>query len=210
MKYLLTAITAGLLLAACSAPPETGKTASQSANKENVKMTENKTPLETQRAILTGVLEMMETSSSIKDFTRERLEQVFGMRMIARENEVESYFFSKELTDNWWWGIDKSKGPVEKQDGLELFFEPTEQFRSNHEPNENPDIGEICGMGFDEFVQKAEKLGFTQEPNIVQDGMQMGVYLNKGDLQVKVLPLYYYSANDPTEQRICIRMIQIG
>ena len=170
-------------------------------------MTENKTPLETQRALLTGVLEMMETSSSIKDFTRERLEQVFGVRMIARENEADSYYFFKQLSANWEWSLNKSKDSVEKLDGVRLSFNLTNE---SIDGRENSNIEEICGMGFDEFVQKAEKLGFTQKPNIVQDGMQMGVYLNKGDLQVKVLPLYYYSANNPTEQRICIRTIRIG
>lgn len=177
MKYQLTTITAALLLAACSSPPETGRTDSQPANpanKETVKMSENKTPLEAQRALLTNVLEMMKTSESIKDFTRERLEQVFSVKMIPHENELDSYVFSKELTKNWWWGLNKSRDSVEKLDGFQLFFEPTEQFRSSHEPNENPNIGEICGMDYDEFVQKAEKLGFTQKPVIVQDGMQMG------------------------------------
>ncbi|OSI17941.1 hypothetical protein BWD09_04090 [Neisseria dentiae] len=207
MKPQLTTITATLLLAACSAPPETGRADSQPANKETVKMSENKTPPTTQREILERMLEMMKTSESIKDFTRERLEQVFGIKMRPHESDADSYVFSKQLTDNWWWEIEKYEDQVEKLDGFRFSF--IEAFHNNHKDNEKPDFTEICDMDFDEFVQKVEKLGFTQKPVIVQDGMQMGVYLNKEDLQIEAAPWYYYPKNNPTEKRACIRKISI-
>lgn len=207
MKYRLTVITAALLLAACSIPPESGKTVSQPSNKETVKMSENKTPPEMQREVLTNLLEMMASSQSIKDFTVEHIEQNFGVKMIADESEKDSYYFFKELSTNWEWSLDKSKDPIEKQDGLRLSFNSINDDIDNYE---SLYIEEICGMDFDEFVQKAEKMGFTQEPNIVQDGMQMGVYLDKENLQVKVLPLYYNPKNNPDEQKACIRMILVG
>lgn len=170
-------------------------------------MSENKTPPEMQREILTNLLEMMASSQSIKDFTVEHIEQAFGVKMRADESETDSYYFFKELSNNWEWSLDKSKDPIEKQDGLRLSFN---SINDSIDGQESHYIEEICGMGFDEFVQKAEKLGFIQEPDIVQDGMQAGVYLTKGNLQVNALHLFYHPKNNPNEKKACIRMILVG
>ncbi len=213
MKYLLTAITAGLLLTACSLPPEKSKASQESVNKEKNTMSEYKTtPPKTQKEILERMLEIMRTSKSIKDFSRERLEQVFGAKMLPRTDDAAGYDFFGPLSDNWRWSFHKYKDPIEGQDGFELSFNPITSYHKTDKAQGEPNIAEICKMDFNEFVRKAEEMGFAQEPNIVQDGMQMGVYLNKDDLQVKAIPNYYYPEDEsnPTEKKACIKMILVG
>ncbi|WP_373745688.1 hypothetical protein [Neisseria dentiae] len=213
MKPRLTTITAALLLAACSAPPETVNKHPQPVKKETKTMPETKTTPQTQREILTRILEMMAASQSVKDFSRERLEQTFGVKMLHHEDEDDDdlYFFAN-LSKNWNWHMNKYKDPIEGQDGVDFSFNPTAEYNATHKVNEEPNITEICDMDYDEFVKKAEALGFTQTPNIVQDGMQMGVYLNRTDLQVKVIPNYDYpeGASDAAEKKACVRRILVG
>ncbi|WP_373745687.1 hypothetical protein [Neisseria dentiae] len=213
MKYQFTAIaTAALLLAACSAPPETVNNHPQPVKKETKTMPETKTTPQTQREILTRILEMMAASQSIKDFSLERLEQTFSMKTKRSEedDDDDGYFFAN-LSKNWDWYMSKSKDS-ERLEGVNFSFEPTAKYRDTHKVNEEPNITEICDMDYDEFVKKAEALGFTQTPNIVQDGMQMGVYLRRNKLRIIVIPNYAYPESNPdaTEKKACVRMILIG
>ncbi|OSI17943.1 hypothetical protein BWD09_04100 [Neisseria dentiae] len=174
MKYRLTTITAALLLAACSAPPEKVNNHPQPVKKETKTMPETKTTPQTQWEILTRILEMMASAQSDKDFSIERLEQTFGVKMKRSEKDDDDGSFFTNLSKNWDWYMDKYKDPIEGQDGVDFSFEPTAEYRDTHKVSEEPNITEICDMDYDEFVRKAETLGFTQTPNIVQDGMQRG------------------------------------
>ncbi|WP_373700435.1 hypothetical protein [Neisseria dentiae] len=163
MKPRLTTITATLLLAACSAPPETGRADSQPANKETVKMSENKTPPTTQREILERMLEMMKTSESIKDFTRERLEQVFGIKMKSHEDAADSYYFFSPLEKNWEWSLNKYKTIMEKQDTFRLSFNLTDADSKNYTTSKIIDITKFCEIDFYDFVKKSEAIGFISD-----------------------------------------------
>ncbi|WP_373745682.1 hypothetical protein [Neisseria dentiae] len=211
MKPRLTTITAALLLAACSAPPEKVNNHPQPVKKETKTMPETKTTPQTQREILTRILEMMAASQSVKDFSIERLEQTFGVKMLRHEDDDDDGYFFANLSKNWDWQMTKSKDS-ERLEGVRFSFNPTDEYDATHKVNEEPDITEICDMDYDEFVRKAEALGFTQKPNIIQDGMQVGVYLRRNDLKVEALHKFGYpsGSSNPTERKACVRMILIG
>ena len=129
-----------------------------------------------QRQVLTRLLELMKTSNSVKDFTPERLNEVFKAPFLF--DKYGEYQFHETSTKNWFYVLEISK------DGhFRLSFNPKKSLLKR------PDMTEICEMDADEFVEKAVSAGVTAYP-AYESGFvarQTGYVLTKDKLKINMI-----------------------
>lgn len=198
MKTKPLIASACLLLAACTATAQPTKPFMQSQKETRNMNSKNIHPKMTQGQVLTRVLELMKTSTSVKDFTPERLNEVFKVPFSF--DKYGEYQFHETITKNWFYVLEISK------DGhFRLSFNPKNSLLKR------PDMTEICEMDADEFVEKAVSAGFTAHP-AYESGFvarQTGYVLTKDKLKINMIGKKEYipSKERPNPKRCVERII---
>lgn len=203
MKYRLTVMTAVLLLAACSVS-QAGKPDSLTIRKENKTMSNTEiNPKLTPKQLLTKLLILLEISESVDDFTPERLEEVFGVPVVMDKEEKDSYSFHEMVTKNWSNSISVNTN-VSGIRQLILSFDWQGDNSIIH-----PEMTEVCQMKFDEFIQKAEAIGFSAKPVYAKGNVFRGGALSNGKLRIRIRTAAEHPWDERGRGKSCIDSLRI-
>ena len=194
-----------LLLTACFTSEASNDTTSKTINKERNVMTKSEEikPHFTPKQFLLKMLEMMTVSNSTADFTRERLEKVFGVQL--KPTNAGGLIFSEKVSKKWTQEFEKYKVPMSESYSFSLAFHPTE---------DTPEIverGELCEMTYEEFIGRAVMAGFIATP-IYHAGTTVitNVHFKKNDLNINVgFSREYKRTKERPNPRLCIDLITI-
>ena len=152
--YVSLFFTLFLVAATTQAAPK--KTVKQKGIEKTMKQEEDiPKPILGQRKMMEKLLEMIKTSNSIKDFTPERLGQVFGVLI---EKGRRGHGYDEQLTNNWWQGFaiyPDVNNPRNMQFQIGVRPDSSVLFK-------DPIIDEVCDMDYKEFVRNLVDLGFPK------------------------------------------------
>ena len=143
-----------LFLAVTTTQAAPKKTVKQKGIEKTMKQEEDiPKPILGQRKMMEKLLEMIKTSNSIKDFTPERLGQVFGVPI---EKGSSGYGYGEQLTKDWRQGfaISEIETPRHMRFEIGVYPDSSALFK-------NLDIGETCEMNYNEFINRVVELGFS-------------------------------------------------
>lgn len=203
MKYrlTLTAITATLLLAACSASAGTNRPKLQPARKENKTMSNTEIkPKLTPKQLLTRLLTLLETSESVDEFTPKRLEEVFGVPIFKYGKN--SYGYGEQVTKGWNHGFSVDENSSGNKQ-LDL------SFNSEDDSIAHPEMTEVCEMKFDEFIDKAKAVGFSAKPVYVKGNVFRGGELSNGKLRIEIRTAAEHPWDERGQGKSCIESLRV-
>ncbi|MDV2453543.1 hypothetical protein [Xanthomonas hortorum] len=178
----LCALLATLALGACAHTGATPGTAT--VTKTSAMSSSSPAPVPpgkpTAEDLLGLLLALVKGSHTISDFTRERLSSAMGQVVQLVKNDKRRYRAFGPLSKEWSYGfgVDETK-----LDGrwFEFRFDRNVALAS-------PTMTEICRLDFDHFTQQLERMGFTRERNIVEDGRWMSDFFTRPGMRIEVFP----------------------
>ena len=200
--YFLSAMLVAGLTACASSTAQS----SQSTVKERTPMTtttpSNETatssnainPQLTPEQMLTGVLELIKTSNSIKDFTPEKLKSTFGVDKLWVKDEG-NYGFGERVNQNWGQSFS-----IYNKESFTLDFLPVDE-------EANTDMTSLCVIDFEGFIKKMKDMGFSSEPYHAEHGRFISYRLSNGKLNVEVYPRGESNSN---AGHYCVQMINVA
>lgn len=204
MKYRLTAIAAALLLAACSSVSQAGKSDNPTIRKENKTMSDTEiNPKLTPKKLLTRLLTLLETSESVDDFTPKRLEEIFGVPVQMDKEDKDRHEFHEKVTKNW--GYRFSVGT--NISGIKLFILSFNWL--GDKSIAHPEMTEVCEMKFDEFIEKAEAIGFSAKPVYAKGNVFRGGTLSNGKLLIQIRTAAEHPWDERGRGKSCIESLRI-
>ena len=222
MFRLLLSTLICTILTAC-APSETQQALSSTVEKEKTKIDttevftsppakKEKDPMEAYRQklnpnvkltpeqLLLKTLKLMHETKSVDELTPERLEEIYGIST-KPTNDHGSYGFTEDISKNWWQRIEFVKNII----GGKYF-----SIEFNHDPNISVNTFPECNITFEDFLSRAEKLGFTVQHQLRYGAVYEFTRLNNGYLHVQVVPLRREVGDEPQEGELnCIGMINL-
>ena len=222
MFRLLLSTLICTILTAC-APSETQQALSSTVEKEKTKIgttevftsppaKKEKDPMEAYRQklnpnvkltpeqLLLKTLKLMHETKSVDELTPERLEEIYGIST-KPTNDHGSYGFTEDISKNWWQRIEFVKNII----GGKYF-----SIEFNHDPNISVNTFPECNITFEDFLSRAEKLGFTVQHQLRYGAVYEFTRLNNGYLHVQVVPLRREVGDEPQEGELnCIGMINL-
>lgn len=203
----LSALLASLTLNACadtSATPAAGVIQEISAMRSpagQVHADPSNSGPRTAQDVLQRVLELIRTSASIASFTAGHVSQAMGQQMKHRDDGSGRFGASGEVTRDWNYvfGVNKTEA---KGAWFELLFVPDP-------PDASPSMSDVCQIDFEAFATHLEKMGFTRQRNLVEDGRWMSEILQRPGMRVELFPRG--EADLPLERTAhqCVEWIQI-
>ena len=210
--YVSLFFTLFLVAATTQAAPK--KTVKQKGIEKTMKQEEDiPKPILGQRKMMEKLLEMIKTSNSIKDFTPERLGQVFGVPI---EKGSSGYGYGEQLTKDWRQGfaISEIETPRHMRFEIGVYPDSSALFK-------NPVINEVCDMGYQEFIRHLVELGFPKrllnnKPREAisddnwRDHPARTIFLDHGGLSLVISRRTKYGLNDFTSDIYCIDTIWIS
>jgi len=110
--------------------------------------------------VLRKLLELIQTSQTIADFTPERLQGIEGGVVKYWKH---GYGIAAELTPQWIYVLEVRKTT------LGTFA----TFRFARDPSSSPTMADICQLDFDGFVAELETLGYDHKPDYAQPPVPM-------------------------------------
>ncbi len=221
MFRLLLSTLICTILTAC-APSETQQALSSTIEKEKTKIdtTEvftsppakrEKDPIEARRQklnpnvkltpeqLLLKTLKLMHETKSVDELTPERLEEIYGVS-VKKLSETRLYGLLEDISDSWWQEFSIVKSLSSKYFSIEF----------NHDPNISVNTFPECNITFEDFLSRAEKLGFTVQHQLRYGAVYEFTRLNNGYLHVQVVPLRREVGDEPREGELnCIGMINL-
>ena len=223
MFRLLFSVIIYTILTAC-APSETQHTLTPPAQKEKEPMStqidtaqifappakKEKDPMEaylqklnpdvklTPEQLLLKTLKLMQETKSVDELTPEKLEEIYGVSF-QRESETK-YGFYEKISKDWEHYIE-----VISEIGVSrLSIDSTTELDAR--VGTFPD----CNITFEDFLSRAEKLGFTVQHQLRYGAVYEFTRLNNGYLHVQVVPLRREVGDEPQEGELnCIGMINL-
>ena len=221
MFRLLLSTLICTILTAC-APSETQQALSSTIEKEKTKIdtTEvftsppakrEKDPIEARRQqlnpnvkltpeqLLLKTLKLMHETKSVDELTPDRLEEIYGVS-VKKLSETRLYGLLEDISDSWWQEFSIVKSLSSKYFSIEF----------NHDPNISVNTFPECNITFEDFLSRAEKLGFTVQHQLRYGAVYEFTRLNNGYLHVQVVPLRREVGDEPQEGELnCIGMINL-
>lgn len=221
MFRLLLSTLICTILTAC-APSETQQALSSTIEKEKTKIDttevftsppaqEEKDPIEARRQklnpnvkltpeqLLLKTLKLMHETKSVDELTPERLEEIYGVS-VKKLSETRLYGLLEDISDSWWQEFSIVKSLSSKYFSIEF----------NHDPNISVNTFPECNITFEDFLSRAEKLGFTVQHQLRYGAVYEFTRLNNGYLHVQVVPLRREVGDEPQEGELnCIGMINL-
>lgn len=202
MSHQTLALALAVLLSACSATSEAGKNDAPITGKEKKTMSNTEiNPKLTPRKLLTRLLTLLEKSDSVDDFTPKRLEQVFQVPIFRYEGN--SYGFGEQVTKMWNHGFSVDENILLKKKQFTLSFNFEDDSIAHHE------MTEVCEMNFDEFIEKAEAIGFSAKPTYVKGNIFRGGELSNGKLWIKIRTAAEHDWDERGQGKACIESMVI-
>ena len=223
MFRLLFSVIIYTILTAC-APSETQHTLTPPAQKEKEPMStqidtaqifappakKEKDPMEAYRQklnpdvkltpeqLLLKTLKLMQETKSVDELTPEKLEEIYGVSF-QRESETK-YGFYEKISKDWEHYIE-----VISEIGVSrLSIDSTTELDAR--------VGTFpeCNITFEDFLSRAEKLGFTVQHQLRYGAVYEFTRLNNGYLHVQVVPLRREAGDEPKEgEPNCVGMMSI-
>ena len=221
MFRLLLSTLICTILTAC-APSETQQALSSTIEKEKTKIdtTEvftsppakrEKDPIEARRQqlnpnvkltpeqLLLKTLKLMHETKSVDELTPDRLEEIYGVS-VKKLSETRLYGLLEDISDSWWQEFSIVKSLSSKYFSIEF----------NHDPNISVNTFPECNITFEDFLSRAEKLGFTVQHQLRYGAVYEFTRLNNGYLHVQVVPLRREVGDEPQEGELnCLGMINL-
>lgn len=138
----------------------------------------------TPKQLLIGLLNLLETSDSIDDFTPEKLSRTFGVplsKFFFDNGPISAYGFIQRLNPQWSQGVDF----VKMYDGKKHF---NLSFNWEDKSSPRPDMKDVCEMTASEFIIQARALGFSDKPirALGRAPILEGFELSNGKLKVDI------------------------
>lgn len=166
---------------------EAGKTEHAITNKEKKTMSNTDTQSKlTPKQLLTGLLNLLETSDSVDDFTPEKLSRTFNV-------PLNSFFFDNKSTPTTRYGFIQrpsskwSQGVyfVKRYDGKKQLHL---SFNWEDKSSPRPDMKDVCEMTASEFITQTRALGFSDKPirALGRAPILEGFELSNGKLKVDI------------------------
>ena len=156
-------------------------------------------PKLTAEQALTRLLELIRTTRTVKDFTPEKLTEVFGLE-VWRDG-LDKYGLGEQATRDWWYSGQVYDVPRE---GTKFRFDFYPVV-----PGSDPDMTEICQFDSDQFGAALEAMGFSKTPSYGEHGRRLGDIFDRPGMRIDVE--VRGEANDPLEKiaHKCVEMVTI-
>ncbi|WP_369583375.1 hypothetical protein [Kingella oralis] len=153
----------------------------------------------TPEQLLLKTLKLMHETKSVDELTPERLEEIYGVS-VKKLSETRLYGLLEDISDSWWQEFSIVKSLSSKYFSIEF----------NHDPNISVNTFPECNITFEDFLSRAEKLGFTVQHQLRYGAVYEFTRLNNGYLHVQVVPLRREVGDEPREGELnCIGMINL-
>ena len=153
----------------------------------------------TPEQLLLKTLKLMHETKSVDELTPERLEEIYGVS-VKKLSETRLYGLLEDISDSWWQEFSIVKSLSSKYFSIEF----------NHDPNISVNTFPECNITFEDFLSRAEKLGFTVQHQLRYGAVYEFTRLNNGYLHVQVVPLRREVGDEPQEGELnCIGMINL-
>ncbi|WP_373745684.1 hypothetical protein [Neisseria dentiae] len=205
MNHKTTILALTVLLSACSMTSEAGKTEHAITNKEKKTMSNTEiNPKLTPKELLTKLLTLLKKAESVDDFTPQRLEQVFGVPIVTDEEDSSSYGFGERVTKDWNYSFSVNTNPLLRNKQFLLSFDWQGDKSIAH-----PEMTAVCGMKFDEFVEKAEAIGFSAKPIYVKGNIFRGGDLSNGRLRIQIRTAAEHDWDERGQGKACIESMRV-
>lgn len=190
-------------LAACM-PSEAQQALTPTARKEKDPMEPYRQKLNpdvkiTPEQLLLKTLKLMQETKSVDELTPERLEEIYGVPVKWESNT--RYGFIEKISQDWWHHIEM----IDPLGEAHLSIDSTSA--SNTSASSFPE----CNITFEDFLARAEKLGFTVKHWTTHEGFYEYSILNNGNLAIQISPLYRATGDEPQEgEPYCVGLINIA
>ena len=153
----------------------------------------------TPEQLLLKTLKLMHETKSVDELTPERLEEIYGVS-VKKLSETRLYGLLEDISDSWWQEFSIVKSLSSKYFSIEF----------NHDPNISVNTFPECNITFEDFLSRAEKLGFTVQHQLRYGAVYEFTRLNNGYLHVQVVPLRREAGDEPKEgEPNCVGMMSI-
>lgn len=164
----LYALLAALALGACAhtaatpAPATVTETSAMRSSADHVPADQSKSGPRTAQEALERVLELIRTGASIESFTADHVSRAMGQSVQHRDDGSGRLGASGALTRDWNYGFGVNRTEV-KGAWFEFLFLP-------NPPEASPSMSDICQIDFEAFAAYLEKMVFSRQRNLVEDG----------------------------------------
>ncbi|MEA9757446.1 hypothetical protein [Xanthomonas campestris] len=155
----------------------------------------------TAQEALERVLELIRTSASIESFTADHVSPAMGQSVQHRDDGSGRFGASGVLTRDWNYGFGVNRTEV-KGTWFEYLFLP-------NPPEASPSMSGICQLDFEAFAAHLEKMGFSRQRNLVEDGRWMSEIFQRPGMRVELFPRG--KADEPLARttRQCVEWVQV-
>ena len=123
----------------------------------------------TPEQLLLKTLKLMHETKSVDELTPERLEEIYGVS-VKKLSETRLYGLLEDISDSWWQEFSIVKSLSSKYFSIEF----------NHDPNISVNTFPECNITFEDFLSRAEKLGFTVQHQLRYGAVYEFTILNNG------------------------------
>ena len=155
----------------------------------------------TPEQLLLKTLKLMHETKSVDELTPERLEEIYGIS-IKPTNDHGSYGFTEDISKNWWQRIEFVKNIIGGKYLSILFNKEPNRLSANTFPE--------CDITFEDFLSRAEKLGFTVQHQLRYGAVYEFTTLKNSYLNIRVIPLRREAGDEPKEgEPNCVGMMSI-
>ena len=152
----------------------------------------------TPEQLLLKTLKLMHETKSVDELTPERLEEIYGVSF-QRESEAK-YGFYEKISKDWEHYIEV----ISKIGVSRLSIDSTTELDAR--------VGTFpeCNITFEDFLSRAEKLGFSVQHQLRYGAVYEFTTLKNSYLNIRVLPLRREAGDEPKEgEPNCVGMMSI-
>ncbi len=155
--------------------------------------------------MLLRLLELIRTTTSVKDFTPERLHEVMGVEIEYARDGSGRYGFGEQVNSEWTHGFMFSPS-------VNAASTPRFNFDFNRvNPSSEPAMTNICQVDFEQFARALKAMGFSRSPNYAEHGRYVGDTFERPNMSIEITGRGEKTFLAPGETaRSCIHMISIG
>ena len=190
-----------LLLTACAPSAVTANT-DLSGTKEPRGMEQPTNPEQpdapTATQLLEGLLRLIESSGSVKDFTPERVEKDLGVPLKASGED--RWGAGAQVSPDWWVGLSVHRVSVADRVEFLLQFEPDQG-------NATPSMTSICVPDAQAFGDRLVESGMAHETNYVEHGFPLSEKYTRPGLEVEVFSRPEPGESKVTPRHYCVQMV---
>ena len=153
----------------------------------------------TPEQLLLKTLKLMHETKSVDELTPERLEEIYGVP-VKRLSETRIYGSLEKISNSWWQEFSIVEYLNSKYFSIDF----------SHEHNTSVSTFPECNITFEDFLSRAENLGFTVKHQLRYGAIYEFTRLNNNYLRIQVVPLHREVGDEPKGgEPNCIGMINL-